>query len=95
MINSVRFYSILDNGGYAYECVYSEKQDLTLLAVDYLSYLVKSIGLDSALVTVMVEVKTNTRSRACCFGHFVVQGGMSYPTTPDFARVCREVQHSD
>lgn len=95
MINSVRFYSILNNGGFFYERVYSEKQDLSLLAVDYLSYLAESIALDSVLVTVMVEVKTNTRSRACCFGHFVVQGGLSYPTTPDFARVLREVQHSD
>lgn len=95
MINSVRFYSILDNGGFSYERVYSEKQDLALLAFDYLSHLKECIALDAVLVTVMVEVKTNTRSRACCLGHFIVQGGLCHSTTPDFARVCREVQHSD
>lgn len=90
MINSVRFFCIFEDGGYGLERVYSEKQDLSILGVDYLNHVKEAFSLDAVSVTIMVEVKTTTRSRSAVFGSFLIQGGVAYSVTPDFIRVVRE-----
>lgn len=91
MIDSVRFFCIFEDGSYGYERFYSEEQNLSILAVDYINALKEFFGLDAVSVTVMCEVKTPTRSRSCILGQYLIQGGLVYPVNPDFVRCVREV----
>lgn len=90
MINSVRFFCIFEDGSFSLERIYSEKQDLSVLGVDYLNFIKEAFSLDAVSVTIMVEVKTTTRSRSAVFGHFLIQGGVAYSVTSDFLRIVRE-----
>jgi hypothetical protein len=93
MVNSVRFFSVLENGHLAYDRVY-ESNDVSALAMSYLVYLTQEIGLNSVTLTVMCEAKFNVSTRSSVFGHFLIQGGKIFTVNPDFARLVREVDNA-
>lgn len=91
-IECIEFYCVLENGFVGYNKVVVS-QDIAAEAVEYFKDILERVGLDTQLVTIMVEVKAEQFSRSSVVGQYVVSNGSFYAVVPDFSRLVRQFCH--